>query len=765
MRRERAMVLLSLALLCPAIAVGAGAGGMVFVEAEAFARLGGWVVDQQFMDEMGSPFVLAHGLGVPVADANTTVRFPAGGTYRVWVRTRDWVAPWKAPGAPGRFEVRVGGKVLGKTFGTEGAGWHWQDGGTVEVSEGPVLVELHDLAGFEGRCDAICFVPAGGERPPDDVKALTALRRKLGVLSEKPKEAGSYDLVVVGGGIAGTCASLSAARLGLKVALIQDRPVLGGNNSSEVRVWLHGGTNYEPYPRLGDLVRELEPARRSHGSTGNVAALYEDENRIALVQAEKNVSLFLGWRGNAVEKQAGRITAVLAQHIRTADRLRFEAKLVADCTGHGVIGALAGADYDLTQKGHMGRTNLWNIADTGAPVSFPRCPWAWDMSNKPIPSRLGTWFWESGFNRDPFAEGERIRDNNFRGMYGAWDALKNVQGKYPNHKLVWAAYIAGPRESRRLTGDVVLTDKDVLTRREFPDACFPTDWSIDLHLPDPRYNKGFEDDPFISRAHFTHFPKPYWVPYRCLYSRNVPNLFMAGRDISVTHEALGTIRVMRTCGLMGEVVGMAASICKQYNTTPRGVYRDQLAQLQALLAKGVGKKPWTGPHGSTRAAGGPVKITPPVWLKAAGANLARAAKVTVASHYDEKKYPARFVNDGKPGVDSDARWVSARTVPTWVELAWDTPRTIDAVRLLSGYKQGARLVWPLHDFVLQAHDGSAWQDIPATRTKGNTKPHWHVRFPPVTTRRLRLYVTAGYQDTARIFELEAYHVAKAAAKP
>ena len=134
---------------------------LVLLEAEQFANLGGWVVDQQFMDQMGSPYLLAHGLGEPVRDAETTVQFPAAGTYHMWVRTRDWVAPWKAPGAPGRFKVLVNGKPLGTTFGTEGAEWHWQDGGTVKVGREATLA-LHDLTGFEGRCDAILFASDRG---------------------------------------------------------------------------------------------------------------------------------------------------------------------------------------------------------------------------------------------------------------------------------------------------------------------------------------------------------------------------------------------------------------------------------------------------------------------------------------------------------------------------------------------------------------------------------------------------------------------------
>jgi hypothetical protein len=202
--------------------------------------------------------------------------------------------------------------------------------------------------------------------------------------------------------------------------------------------------------------------------------------------------------------------------------------------------------------------------------------------------RLGGWFWESGFNKDPIQDVE-WRDQNLRAMYGAWDALKNVDKAHPNHRLKWAAYIAGKRESRRLMGEVVLTGEDILTGKDFPDACFPCTWSIDLHLPHPDFVHGNEDEAFISQASFGKYEGPYWAPYRCLYSRNVNNLFMAGRDISVTHEALGAVRVMRTCGCMGEIVGMAASVCKQHDCLPRDVYKHHLADLRSLIAAGTGR--------------------------------------------------------------------------------------------------------------------------------------------------------------------------------
>ena len=741
-------------------AVAQAAEHVVLVEAEAFDDRGGWVVDQQFMDEMGSPFVLAHGLGVPVKDASTAVTFPSAGTYHVWVRTRDWVAGWKAPGAPGKFQLLVDGKAVKTTFGTEGAKWHWQSGGAVEIAKTKVAVTLHDLTGFEGRCDAIVFCTDPKFKPPEDLKTMAPWRRKLLGRPEAPPDAGKFDLVVVGGGIAGTAAALSAARLDAKVALIQDRPVLGGNNSSEVRVWLNGKTNFDPYPRIGDVVCELDQKRRAHYGPSNTADLYEDDRKIALVRAEKNISLFLSHRANGVEMRDGRIAAVIAENITTGRRVRFVSRSVADCTGHGVIGALAGAEFQMTKKGHMGRCNLWNVVETDKPAPFPRCPWALDLSDKPFPGRksgglksLGVWYWESGFDRDPFAKGEYIRDWNFRAMYGAWDALKNVDKLYPNHKLNWAAYIAGPRESRRLVGDVVLGGKDVVAGKTWPDACVPCTWSMDLHLPNKVYEKGFEGDAFISKALHTRFKTPYWLPYRCLYSRNVANLFMAGRDVSVTHEALGTVRVMRTCGMMGEVVGMAASICKKRDTTPRGVYKNYLDELKELMQAGVGKPTANRPLATPQKA-----PAPPKWLASAGPNLALKAKVTVSSSHSSGKYKPGAINDGKADpVDNNLRWISAGKPPHRVELAWDAPRTIGVVRIVSGWNQGGRITGTIEGFSLQYNDSGEWKDIPGGKTAANRLADWSLKFDPVKASALRLTVRVTHGDIARIWEIEAYN--------
>jgi len=592
----------------------------VLIEAETLQE-GGWVIDQQFMDQMGSPFLLAHGLGKPVTDASGKFKARPG-SYRLWVRTRDWVAPWGAKGAPGRFQVKVNGAAVATEFGTEGAAWHWQDGGTVELNADND-VALHDLTGFEGRCDALYFSPDLTTPPPAAGPEAAAWRRQLLGLPEKIEEAGPFDLVVVGGGIAGSCAAVCAAREGLKVALVQDRFVLGGNGSSEVRVQIEGLLHQKPWPAIGNLVQEFDGDRRKNAWPGRGSEPQkEDLRRLELVKNQPGLSLFTGFRVNAADVDAGKhIHAVIAQDIRSGRRLRFSASYFADCTGDACVGAYAKAEFTMKTKGHMGASNLWNqelgcgCKDLNEPLSkevvtqsqlvlFPRCPWAVDLSDKPFPGRgkstaqwkqagasnFGDWFWESGFDRHPIDEMEQVRDQNLRAMYGAWDALKNVDKAYPDRELAWAAFIAGKRESRILIGDVVISGDDFRKSREWPDAAFPCTWHLDLHFPDPKFIASAENDPFISRATDSKeykYKGPYWAPYRSLYSRNIDNLWMAGRNISVDGEALGATRVMRTCGMMGEIVGLAAGIAKRRGLSPRGVYETALPELREKIVRGV----------------------------------------------------------------------------------------------------------------------------------------------------------------------------------
>ena len=580
-------------------------GADLWVEAESFAKKGGWVLDQQFMDVMGSPYLLAHGLGEPVADAETKVAFPETGDYYVYVRTYNWTSPWEEGEGPGKFTLNIDGERVSSILGADGNQWMWQMAGKVKIRRRNSIIRLHDLTGFDGRCDAIYFTTDVNQIPPSDPKGLEAFRRKSLHLSDSPFLAGKFDLVVVGGGIAGISAAVAAARLSCKVALVNDRPVLGGNNSSEVRVHLSGRIGEAPYKELGNLQKEFAPSR---GGNAQPEEYYEDDKKEAFVTNEPNITLFAKYHAINVQMKDHQIQSVVLKNIETSKEIALEAPLFVDCTGDGTIGYLAGADYRMGRESRseygesnapekadqmtMGASVQWYSEETKHPSPFPRFSYGIEFNEANCEKvTMGEWNWETGMNRDQMRDFEQIRDYGMLVIYSNWSFLKNQfkeNESYKNRKLGWVAYISGKRESRRLLGDYVLKEDDIRRYIIHEDAAVTCTWSIDLHYPDPENSKSFPNQEFKSIAPHQYI-YPYPLPYRCLYSRNVNNLFMAGRDISVTHVALGAVRVQRTTGMMGEVVGMAASICKKHQVLPRDVYQRYFDELKVLMCVGVGK--------------------------------------------------------------------------------------------------------------------------------------------------------------------------------
>jgi hypothetical protein len=571
----------------------------VLLEAESFSSKGGWVVDQQFMDQLGSPYLMAHGMGEPVENASTIIRFPAKGDYKVFVRTFNWTAPWYKGEGPGVFRLIIDGNPLPVTLGGSGDCWMWQNAGRIRVKNAEVAIGLKDLSGFNGRCDAILFTADPDLVPPSDIPSLNNLRKKL-LGHKEPVTLNSYDFVVTGGGVAGICAAVSAARLGLKVALIHNRPVLGGNNSSEIRVGLSGDIDKNLYPNIGNVLKEINPVRPPNAGP---AEGFIDMKKEELVRSGKNIDLYLNIHVFNVEMDGNTIKSVIGKHIETGEEFRFTGTWFADCTGDGNIGSLAGADYRMGResayeafesmapvipdKMTQGTSNLWSSVKLEFPSSFPQLPWAVQFTkNYYLDEDKGDWRWESGFNKNTITDAENIRDLNLRAIFGNWSFLKNNMEKFANYKLNWVAYISGKRESRRLLGDIILNENDIQNQIRYPDESVTTTWSLDVHFPDETNSRFYKGEEFYSW--YIH-PKifPYHIPYRCLYSRNINNLFMAGRNISVTHVALGTVRVQRTTAMMGEVIGMAAAICRKHNAMPRDVYLKYLDELKELMKSGV----------------------------------------------------------------------------------------------------------------------------------------------------------------------------------
>lgn len=579
------------------------ASGSLWVEAESFDSKGGWVVDQQFMDQMGSSYLMAHGMGKPVGDAVTEVSFKKTGVYHVYVRTYNWTSPWFKGEGPGKFQLKLNDETVSTVLGCAGNQWMWQKAGTVKVTRMKNKLSLHDLGGFNGRCDVIYFTMDGNDIPPVETNALAKMRKQKLNLAEKPSFVKNYDFVVVGGGVAGMSAAIAAARLGCKVALVHDRPVLGGNNSSEVRVHLGGRIEAAPYSALGALQKEFGPVK---GGNAQPKDVYEDEKKMNAIMQEKNITLFASSRAFDAEMSGNRITKVFIRNIETNRETALVAPLFADCTGDANLGFMIKAEYRSGREARaeynertaplkadkmtMGASVQWYSEEDPHTSTFPLFSYGVTFNEKNAEMvTMGEWTWETGMNKDQVSEAEYIRDYGLLVVLSNWSFLKNapaLKGKYANRSLKWVAYIAGKRESRRLIGDYVLTENDLVNAVEYPDATGSTTWTIDLHYPDPANTVHFPETEFKSICKMTKI-HPYPVPYRCLYSKNIDNLFMAGRNISVTHVALGTVRVMRTTGILGEVIGMAAFICKQNGVDPRAVYSLHLDKLKELMKKGV----------------------------------------------------------------------------------------------------------------------------------------------------------------------------------
>ena len=414
------------------------------------------------------------------------------------------------------------------------------------------------------------------------------------------------DLTVVGGGLAGVCAAIAAARLGKRVALVTNRPVLGGNSSSEIRVWVCGATAHgmQRFARETGIMGELYAENQYRNPEGN--PVHWDEVVLDAVRAESNILLFLNTDVHVVHAN-GPDAERSIDHVRgwtMGSELwtTFRSAFYVDGTGDGLIGALAGAHFRMGREARdefgenwappiadrqfLGSTILFYTKDVGHPVDFVAPASAKDIATTPIPRtriiRSGDrgahyWWIEWGGELDIVADNERIRDELRSVIFGIWDHIKN-SGEFDaaNLDLEWVGTLPGKREYRRFVGDHTLTQNDILGQTEFADAVAFGGWSIDLHPVEGMYASTLG-------AH-QRFPRGvYGIPLRSYYSANVRNLFMAGRDVSATHIAFGSSRVMATCAVGGEAVGTAASLAIDLGVSPRELASESAERLRQLL--------------------------------------------------------------------------------------------------------------------------------------------------------------------------------------
>lgn len=608
----------------------------ILVEAEDFADHGGWAVDSQFEVQMGSPYLLAHGLGRPVADATTTIEVAEAGEYEVWVRAKDWIPSHH----PGRFTLAIDGLALATEFGANGQDWSWQSAGKVALPKGEVKLALHDLTGFEGRCDAIFFGADGGEPPNEVDEASRAWRRSLRGLPAQPLDAGEFDVVVVGGGVSGCAAALTAARLGQRVALIHDRPVLGGNASKEIGLMPRGAQ--------GALLQELS-ARTPDG----------DLMAFSLLQKEPTASVFLEHRIVAAAREGDRIVSVDAVQAKGGHERRFRGRIFIDASGVAQLGVLAGAEtlfgreartqYDepyapeVADDMHHGNTLFFRTRMADQPVAFPEVPWATEVSkdyanlsgqlvkagqeNGPGPAAganpdnptfqfsadpseawmnqfPATHYWEYGQWLDPYRSGELVRDYLMRALYGTFSNVKKLEPEaYANLEFEWMAFVAAQGEFRRYKGDHVLTENDIRDHTRYNDMLVANDGFFCIHCAwapgEGKYDFRLKDWIMDVRDQ-----QPYGIPFRCLYSANIDNLLMAGKHISVTHVAGSSVKLMGNGAQHGIAVAAAAFLCNEHGATPRGLYDAHLDELKSLVERLTGHEHGPGGRGSFVAVPG-----------------------------------------------------------------------------------------------------------------------------------------------------------------
>ena len=457
------------------------------------------------------------------------------------------------------------------------------------------------------------------------------------------------DLAIVGGGLAGTCAAITAARQGLRVTLLQDRPVLGGNASSEVRLWVLGATCHmgsnNRWAREGGVIDEILVENTFRNPEGN--PLLFDTILLEKVFEEKNITLLLNTAVFECAKDPAdpdRIASVRGFCSQNSTLYTVEAPLFMDASGDGILGFLSGAAFRMGAESRdefdepfapegefgalLGHSLYFYSKDAGRPVQFTAPSFALPHIEEKIPRYRNfnakehgcqLWWIEWGGRLDTVHESETIKWELWRVVYGVWNYIKN-SGKFPeaeNLTLEWVGHIPGKRESRRFEGPYMLSQSDVVRRRHHDDAVAFGGWSIDLHPADGVFAQSKFDG-----SHHLHSKGPYQIPFRCYYSRNIRNLFLGGRIISATHVAFGSTRVMATGAHGGQAVGIAATLCRKWDCLPSDLSADpaKIRELQLRLLR-------TGQHFWGHAPKDPD-------------DLARTAQVTASSTFQLAGLPA-----------------------------------------------------------------------------------------------------------------------------
>ncbi|MBN2376017.1 MAG: FAD-dependent oxidoreductase [Sedimentisphaerales bacterium] len=583
------------------------------------------------------------------------------------------------------------------------------------------------------------------------------------------------DVFIAGGGMSGVCAAISAARHGAKVILVQDRSRLGGNSSSEIRMHIVGAdcSDHRLGWREGGLIEELRLA----DSANNPHRCFElwDLLLYDKAQREPNLTLLLDSTLFAAETKDGEIRRVMVRCDKTEHLYRIQSKLYLDCTGDSRLALEAGAEMrwgreaksefneslgmDTADRQTLGSSILFTARDYGKPVPFTPPTWARKVTKKQLKFRriksweYGYWWLEWGGQLDTIRDNERIRFELLAIVMGVWDYIKN-SGDLPdsaNWGMDWVGMIPGKRESRRIIGDHILTEHDLTGNDvQFDDAVCFGGWPLDDHPP-----SGF--DCSNEKPCTQIYPdQPYNIPLRSLYNRNIRNLMMAGRNISASHVAFTSTRVMSTCAVMGQAAGTAAAICAKNDITPRQLAQNkkQVTKLQQILLRD--DQTIIGVHNADTN------------------DVARNAKVSASDQIkgaDAEHVLNGYVRDMPNKVNLWAAYIS--NSGPWIELTWPEPQKLTHIQITfdSGFQRLLRLTAQesytkkiirgpqpetVRDYELSYTDAAGKRHKLLSVTKNYQRLNRH-EISPVEAKSLRLHITAtNGADTARVFEIRCY---------
>jgi hypothetical protein len=611
-------------------------------------------------------------------------------------------------------------------------------------------------------------VPASfGDRDLDDWTHLGINKKTV----PQRKVVAHYDVAVLGGGAAGICAAVSAARLGSKVVLVQDRPVLGGNASSEMRVHLNGVNRLKTglAERETGIIEEMLLLNRFDNPQESFPVW--DHVLYDFVMQEPNIELMLNTQAIEAVMDGDKIKAARCWQLTTEKEFVINASMFIDCSGDGLLAATAGAEYRTGREGkkefnetfapdepdgwQMGASLLMSSTDMGKPMPYRAPSWAipFDVEKAHKKRKFhayheGVWWIEIGSDDDIIADQEVNRHKLMGHLHGLWDHIKN-SGKFPESKnlaLTWVGSLPSRRESRRFIGDYIHSERDLTELKHFEDAVAFGGWGIDEHNPG-----GMENIHMAPTIFHAHFSEVYQVPFRSLYSVNVPNLLFAGRNVSQTHIALASSRIMATCALMGQAVGTAAHQCIQKSINPRELAKKHINELQEQLMRDDVFIPKRPAHDVN--------------------DLAKKASELLASSTQSGNVEL-LTNGWSRDIDGNVNHWESVNLPAQVQLEWLEPINLSTVELKcdTNVKRNIMMrkdsknddlynnavpIEMLKSLTIEARVKGRWKQV-ALLNENRTRLI-KLKFDTVKTTAIRINVKETYgKKSAKLFEVRAY---------